>query len=915
MENYSVIVNADGDNGDIWAGNSTTIATIDVDSSLTGILETNDDIDWIAVDLVAGQNYTISLSGSGSSPVNDTYLRLYSPGSTNTSTGTMVAFNDDGGLGLNSQLSFTATTDGTYYIDARSFDGNYSGEYTVSVDVNAPPAPTPVFTNQEIADQLRVGYWEDSGRSERSFNVGADNSITVDISSLSAGYQEYARQSLQTWTDITGVQFVEVNGSAEIEFQSSGNGSAYNSSSVTGTTINSSTINVSPDWETITGSNYTLQTFIHEIGHAIGLGHAGNYNGSATYGVDNHYANDSWQTSIMSYFSQSENTNVNASHNYLLTPMVADILAIQTIYGTSTTTRLGDTVYGYNSNAGNIFEFDNWQDNYDRSTFALAITDSGGTDVIDLSGSSDNNVVNLAAGSISDVMGSVGNLSIGNGSIIENAIGGSGDDDISGNNVANTLRGNIGDDRLFGGASDDNLYGGSGNDHLIGGSGDDYLNGQSGNDRLYGRSGNDALHGKNGADNLYGGDGDDRLRGGDGDDYLKGENGIDIISGNEDDDRLYGGNGDDRLYGDSGNDRLYGDDGNDYLDGGIGDDLLKGGDDDDVLRGGSGNDRLYGGNGIDLISGEDGIDRLYGGLGDDRLIGGGDNDYLNGQDGNDVLEGDSGEDSLYGGDGNDILKGGIGDDYLRGGNGRDSLFGDEGNDILLGDAGNDKLYGGTGNDRLYGGDGIDKLFGDEGADNLYGGDGNDRLRGGDGNDYLKGENGIDIISGNDGDDRLYGGNGDDRLYGDGGNDKLYGDDGSDYLDGGIGNDLIKGGNDDDVLRGGIGNDKLYGDSGNDYLSGQDGNDKLYGGLGNDRLIGGAGNDQFFFELNWGDDEISDFNVAGNEIMNFSAIAGITSMGNLTIFYGATDTIITFGSNSITLVGSSATLQTDDFVFA
>jgi serralysin len=33
------------------------------------------------------------------------------------------------------------------------------------------------------------------------------------------------------------------------------------------------------------------------------------------------------------------------------TPMVNDVLAIQSMYGTSTTTRSGDTVYGFNSTA------------------------------------------------------------------------------------------------------------------------------------------------------------------------------------------------------------------------------------------------------------------------------------------------------------------------------------------------------------------------------------------------------------------------------------------------------------------------------------------------------------------------------------------------------------------------------------
>ena len=54
----------------------------------------------------------------------------------------------------------------------------------------------------------------------------------------------------------------------------------------------------------------------------------------------------------MSYFSQTQNTSIDASKAYLLTPMLADIAAIRDLYGTQGTTRTGDTVYGYNNNTG-----------------------------------------------------------------------------------------------------------------------------------------------------------------------------------------------------------------------------------------------------------------------------------------------------------------------------------------------------------------------------------------------------------------------------------------------------------------------------------------------------------------------------------------------------------------------------------
>ena len=60
----------------------------------------------------------------------------------------------------------------------------------------------------------------------------------------------------------------------------------------------------------------------------------------------------------MSYFSQTENSyfsGLGFDRNYLVTPMVADMVAMSKLYGLSTTTRTGDTVYGFNSNAGGVY--------------------------------------------------------------------------------------------------------------------------------------------------------------------------------------------------------------------------------------------------------------------------------------------------------------------------------------------------------------------------------------------------------------------------------------------------------------------------------------------------------------------------------------------------------------------------------
>jgi Ca2+-binding RTX toxin-like protein len=129
---------------------------------------------------------------------------------------------------------------------------------------------------------------------------------------------------------------------------------------------------------------------------------------------------------------------------------------------------------------------------------------------------------------------------------VENVIGGSGNDKITGSSANNILRGGKGNDSLYGGGGADALFGEERNDVLDGGSGDDYLQGWTGNDALFGRDGND------------------KLDAGDGDDYLEGNGGNDTLTG---------GTGRDKLYGNDGNDLLYAKDGKvDTLDGGNGTD-------------------------------------------------------------------------------------------------------------------------------------------------------------------------------------------------------------------------------------------------------------------------------------------------------------------------------------------------------
>lgn len=439
-------------------------------------------------------------------------------------------------------------------------------------------------------------------------------------------------------------------------------------------------------------------TLIHELGHAIGLKHPGAYDAytganPSTYEAHANHFQDSIQYSVMSYF-YAEYTGAQWNNVRPQTPMINDILAIQSVYGADLTTRAGNTVYGFNSSGvdPSIFDF-----SFNRNP-VIAIYDAGGIDTLDVSGWFTSSNIDLNPGTYSDANGMLKNISIARNTVIENVISGMGADTITGNSASNMVRAGFGNDSILGNRGNDTLMGEAGNDYVSGGMGDDSVLGGEGDDILFGSSGNDSVFGELGND------------------VLSGSTGLDMLSGGEGDDRLLGGDDNDTLFGGSGNDNLRGDAGNDSVLAGDGNDTLLGGDGVDRLYGGSGNDSLRGDAGNDLLYGESGSDILRGGLGNDKLYGG---SWV------DSLYGDEGNDFLYGGDSNDLLRGGNGNDRVYGEAGIDALYGDGGNDLLSGGEGNDLIRGGDGSDTLYGGAGNDKLNGDAGRDILYGGSGQD----------------------------------------------------------------------------------------------------------------------------------------------------------------------------------------------
>ena len=101
--------------GTDFAANAATLGMVEVGGSATGTVDMNGDVDWFRVVLEAGTTYVFDLEGAatGAGTLPDPALVLSDPLNPG---GPGVASDDDGGVGVNSRLEYTATANGVHYL-------------------------------------------------------------------------------------------------------------------------------------------------------------------------------------------------------------------------------------------------------------------------------------------------------------------------------------------------------------------------------------------------------------------------------------------------------------------------------------------------------------------------------------------------------------------------------------------------------------------------------------------------------------------------------------------------------------------------------------------------------------------------------------------------------------------------------
>jgi Ca2+-binding RTX toxin-like protein len=552
-------------------------------------------IGWDGNDFIRGEDGNDTLLGGND---NDELRGESGNDSLVGGDGADVLYGDLGGVAGNDTLDGGAGADelwgeggdDTYLItDLNDQIFDFSGNDTAIVSVNDFKVPDGIENVQYINGAQALPYYIDamySGFRWGQFGqpvtltygflseatAGATANSSTGFYEMSEADKVVVRQAIADWASFCGITFVENTNpitnalASTVDLRFGLNDQPFSSGYAYYPTEGDIYIDLA--------SRQYLPTIAHEIGHALGLKHP--FEAPVLP-----FPEDSDKYSIMSYTGRPDGLyryvddlgggSYDIGFDFVTpeTPQLYDVAAIQYLYGVNTTTHVGNDNYVFSPTDDPFFR---------------TLWDAGGTDSLSIAGFSANGVINLQGGRFSSVpilseelppgysaseptYFGRDNLSIAFGAVIENAVGGSGADIISGNGVANLLDGGAGADIIAGGAGDDTYVVDNSGDQVmeLGNSGTDLI--QSGiaynmmlawhvenltltggsevngsgnwlNNLIIGNGAANVLDGERGNDTLIGGGGNDTLLGGSGDDVIVWDALDDIIDGGADFDRM-----------------------------------------------------------------------------------------------------------------------------------------------------------------------------------------------------------------------------------------------------------------------------------------------------------------------------------------------------------------------------------------
>ncbi len=313
-----------------------------------------------------------------------------------------------------------------------------------TVDVAANPASN--FSNADLSGiQNAIALWRNVANINLVFDTPTGNSATDTHTyntasiQITRGTDQGAHTSATYYTTLTGA---------------GGSGSDLLSQATTSidTGVPSfADLHDVAQQDTSGYGGYGFLTLIHELGHALGLGHGGPYNGAIDPSLQNG-AHDTRQCSVMSYYNPQDvggqaNYNLNGVNYYSQTPMLDDVLAVQSIYGTPTRTTAA-TTFGFNATATLPQEYNFNLDQVPIVTLYGGST-NGQSNTLDLSGFSTSATVDLNPGTFSSCAGLTDNVCIGYGTSIDNVVGTTGGTTFVANGDSDTITGLGGSNKVI----------------------------------------------------------------------------------------------------------------------------------------------------------------------------------------------------------------------------------------------------------------------------------------------------------------------------------------------------------------------------------------------------------------------------------------------------------------------------------